>query len=455
MVNIKELLLSVAAVSLAVSPAFGMYKRGSVVKQLGVSNFEKVVGKTSQPTFVKFYAPWCGHCKNLEPEYERAAKKSQAFAKFYAVNCDEDKNRGLCSQFNVQGFPTLKVFTEKRTKRGSRRAVDYQGERKASSMAKFARSLLPDLSKRLDAGDLDEFIAKDSLPKAVLLTERKKSSELWKGVSAELDRRVRFAQIVNPGTTAMKRLGVNSLPAIVVFADAKDPENFAVYDGENKYEPLVRFISAVASGKAPKNQKNKDDAAKPAEREHAMDVEEIATQADLERACIKQSDASSIPVLCIIGIVPLEPEFEESRLEHAQAVSVLEGVLKGQQPRNANPASAINDNDTDADIDDEDDGSGSQKTDNVTNKGLPFRVSWVNALGAAGARVREMFGLSDDLPSAVAISPRKSAAAPYRGAFAKDELLEWADACYKGYHMQRFTFDLDIGQKSASVHDEL
>ncbi|KAJ1807076.1 hypothetical protein LPJ75_004894, partial [Coemansia sp. RSA 2598] len=259
MVSLKALVLSLAAAAAFVaSPASGMYDKGSVVKQLSVSNFEKVVGRTSQPTFVKFYAPWCGHCKNLEPEYERAAQKARGYAKFYAVNCDEDKNRGLCAQFNVQGFPTLKVLTEKRTKRGTRRSVDYQGERKASSMAKFARSLLPDLSKRLAADELDEFIASSSLPKAVLLTERRSSSELWKGVSAQLDRKVKFAQIANPDAEAMQRLGVESLPAVVVFADAKDPGSYEVYGGENKYEPLVRFINAVASGKSTKGQDRND-----------------------------------------------------------------------------------------------------------------------------------------------------------------------------------------------------
>ncbi|KAJ1646540.1 hypothetical protein LPJ64_001991 [Coemansia asiatica] len=453
MVSIKAFLLSVTAASFVASPASGMYDRGSVVKQLSVSNFEKVVGKTSQPTFVKFYAPWCGHCKNLEPEYERAAKKARGLAKFYAVNCDEDRNRGLCAQFNVQGFPTLKVFTEKRTKRGTRRSIDYQGERKTSSMVKFARSLLPDLSKRVDADGLDDFIASSSVPKAVLLTERKKPSELWKGVSAQLDRKVRFAQIVNPSAIAMERLGVNSLPAIVVFADAKDPRSFEVYNGENKYEPLVRFISAAASGRSTKGQDTKN--ATNLAKQEQLTVEEIASQDDLERVCINQSDRSSVPVLCVIGVVPLEPEYEESRLEHAQAIGVLEGLLRGQKPRSANQASAASGGGFDPDIDEENSSNDSLETENASEEALPFRVSWVNALGAAGTRIHEMFGPSDDLPSAVAISPRKSAAAPYRGAFAKEELLEWTEACYEGYNMRRFTFDLDIGKKPASGHNEL
>ncbi|KAI8324820.1 thioredoxin-domain-containing protein, partial [Martensiomyces pterosporus] len=169
-----------------------MYEKGSTVKPLSASNFDRILAKTSQPTFVKFYAPWCGHCQSLEPEYERAAKRTLGIAKFYAVNCDEDKNKPLCARYNVQGFPTLKVFTEKRTKRGTRRSVDYQGERKSSAMVKFARSLLPNLSRKLASDELDGFVASTELPKAVLLTDKKTTAELWKGVSAHFDRRVEF-----------------------------------------------------------------------------------------------------------------------------------------------------------------------------------------------------------------------------------------------------------------------
>ncbi|KAJ2009916.1 hypothetical protein GGI04_000015 [Coemansia thaxteri] len=405
-----RLFILLSSIALAARNVLGMYGKGSTVKQLRPANFDRVLSKTSQPTFVKFYAPWCGHCKSLEPEYEKAAKRTQGVARFYAVDCDNEKNQGLCAQYNVQGFPTIKVFTEKRTKRGSRRSIDYQGERTASALAKFARSQLPNLSKKLAAADIDAFIgnATDKQPAVVLLTDLRRVSDLWKGVSAHFDRRVQFAHVSRPEQNTLERLGISKLPAIVVFPDPEQADVYVIYGGEAKYAPLAKFIAETALAKKPSTQ-----AQAPRPAFDAPSVVEISSQADLERECIVPAQGARGGVLCVIGMVPLEPEFEESRIEHAKAIEELAAV--------ASP---------------------------------PVRVAWANALSPVGRTIRAMFGLSDDLPSAVAISPSKNTSAPYHGAFDKASLLEWVDACFNGAGMQRISSKLDISGKH-DVHDEL
>ncbi|KAJ1752976.1 hypothetical protein LPJ78_001637 [Coemansia sp. RSA 989] len=436
MVSIRTLAAAAAAAAAAAVEVAGMYAGASAVKQLTPRNFDRVVGRTSQPTFVEFYAPWCGHCQRLEPEYERAAARTRGIAKFYAVNCDEESNRALCARFNVQGFPTLKVFNEKRSKRGLRRSVDYQGPRKASAMAKFARSMLPSLSTNLGSGELDKFVTGSDKPKAVLLTTRPKPSDLWHGLAAHFDRRVTFAHVIDPESQVLERLGVNELPAIAVFPDSSN--TFELYNGETRYAPLVKFVHRAGIAK-----QTSGNSGQPAPSR--LEVQQITTQADLERLCIESAEQSPIPVVCIISVLALEPEYEESRSEHAQAVSVLEKVLSSQKLRSPHAPSG-----TSSDDDEEEDSASS------TKDSPPFRVAWVNALDAAGQQIRKLFELSDDVPAVVAVSPRKNAVAPYRGAFTSTDILDWAEQCYQGRGMRKLTAELSIADtQTAPAHDEL
>ena len=74
----------------------------------------------------EFFAPWCGHCKKLAPEYEEAATTlKDKNVPLVKVDCTAEAD--LCKDYGVEGYPTIKVF------RGLDNIKPYAGARKADA----------------------------------------------------------------------------------------------------------------------------------------------------------------------------------------------------------------------------------------------------------------------------------------------------------------------------------
>ncbi|THG08331.1 hypothetical protein TEA_011094 [Camellia sinensis var. sinensis] len=106
------------------------------VLTLDNSNFSDTVGKHDF-VVVEFYAPWCGHCKKLAPEYEKAASALSSHDPpiiLAKVDANEEKNKGLAGEFEIKGFPTLKIL-----RNGGKNIQDYKGPRDAEGIVAYLK----------------------------------------------------------------------------------------------------------------------------------------------------------------------------------------------------------------------------------------------------------------------------------------------------------------------------
>ena len=87
--------------------------------------------------FVEFYAPWCGHCKKLEPIWEELGEKYANHDNIVIAKIDATANEVPMAK--VRGFPTLKMF------KAGNEVVDYSGDRTLDGFVKF---LEPEKAKK-------------------------------------------------------------------------------------------------------------------------------------------------------------------------------------------------------------------------------------------------------------------------------------------------------------------
>ncbi|KAJ0024333.1 hypothetical protein Pint_08150 [Pistacia integerrima] len=130
----------VAVIACGLTPVFAEESKSTESKEFVVtldhSNFDDTVGK-HKFIVVEFYAPWCGHCKSLAPEYEKAASILSSHDPpivLAKVDANEEANKDLATKFEIKGFPTLKILRD-----GGKSVQEYKGPRDAEGIVAYLK----------------------------------------------------------------------------------------------------------------------------------------------------------------------------------------------------------------------------------------------------------------------------------------------------------------------------
>lgn len=127
--------------------------------ELTDANFEKLVLNSEDMWLVEFYAPWCGHCKNLKPIWASAATELKGKVKLGAV--DATVHTQIASQYEIRGYPTIKYFGPGRKDADS--AVDYDGGRGKDDIVNWANSKV---EENVPAPEIIELTGEEALKEA-------------------------------------------------------------------------------------------------------------------------------------------------------------------------------------------------------------------------------------------------------------------------------------------------
>ncbi|ORY71872.1 thioredoxin-like protein [Pseudomassariella vexata] len=227
----------------------------SAVLDLVPDNFDQVVLKSGKASLVEFFAPWCGHCKNLAPIYEELAHAFEFSKDVQIAKVDADAEKSLGRRFDIGGFPTLKWFDGK-----SDKPTEYNGGRDLESLTKFItektgvrpkRKLeLPSAVDMLNDRTFKEIIGSE---KNVLVAftapwcgHCKSLAPVWETLAADFisEPNVTIAKVdaeaENSKATA-KDQGVTSYPTIKYFAAGSTEGE--PYNGGRSEADLVSFVN--------------------------------------------------------------------------------------------------------------------------------------------------------------------------------------------------------------------
>ncbi|VVC29159.1 Hypothetical protein CINCED_3A021842 [Cinara cedri] len=229
------------------------------VVDLSDSDFDSSVAEYDS-ALIMFYAPWCGHCKKLKPEFEKAAKsllKEDPPVVLAKVDCTE-AGKDTCNKFGVSGYPTLKIF------RNGEVSKEYNGPRDSAGIVKYMKSQVGPSSKDLSSEEVfNNFISKDEVVVVGFFETETDLKGKFIQIANKLREKVNFGHTTSKSVIDKYNYKNNVVLYRPKYLSNKFEPDFVVFDGEESLSALDSFITSNYHGLVGYRQKENMEAFKP------------------------------------------------------------------------------------------------------------------------------------------------------------------------------------------------
>lgn len=214
--------------ALFVLAAFAEIEKDEGVLVLTEDNFNTAIAENSK-LLVEFYAPWCGHCKKLAPEYAGAAQVlAQQNPPMFIGKVDATVHSNLAQKYGVQGYPTLKWFV-------NGEPTEFNGGRTKDEIVNWINKRSGPPSKEVDASTLSKTI-EDNKVVVVYFGSNDEHFKAFENAASSDDKRT----YIHSFDSAVASSHGASSPSIVLFRKFDEPK--VVFSGAWEAKAIVSWI---------------------------------------------------------------------------------------------------------------------------------------------------------------------------------------------------------------------
>ncbi|KAF2858718.1 hypothetical protein K470DRAFT_250696 [Piedraia hortae CBS 480.64] len=323
MTPLTTLLLSLLSLLSLPPSTLALYPSNSPILQITPPTLPLLVS-SNRTTLLEFYAPWCIHCRNLAPTLLTSAKHLSGLVNVAAINCDSETNKALCAEYNIRGFPTLKLIKPREGKRPQ--IGEYTGPRTVKGIVDSMVENIPDYVRSWEEGGAGT--------RAVVFS--KKKGAMTKALAVDFKGKIEVMRVKEGDKKVVEEFGVETWPALVVvkgqeriwfegemdlpsmrdFLAGFERPNEDVFIGERvkqksgKGGKKTEKSAGKKSDKRPTEKKPTEPAKQPP-KDHPPSESEIDPIPSLqETLTLQQSCLNTARGLCILALLPTTPDLE-------------------------------------------------------------------------------------------------------------------------------------------------